>query len=356
MMMKHNTRERSEQLVTELNRFHAGGRFYSAREMVNRYGVSRRVVNSAIAELSNRGMLEVRPKSGVFVKRTSLMRTIVYLYPDWPGDSPQYLRESLKTAFDQYRGTYLLSPVPYPSFSDIRSLLENCNADAVIFGLSGKALTHEETAFINRLPMPVICLERQMADVSMHSTCGNSEYGALLVVNYLMKHGHNRLGLLPCEPFSGEVNIRYNSFLAYAQLFGCAVEVIPCRTNSWDYAVEKAYDAMMRYLDRRNGKLDFTALFVISDDSCKGVLRALNEHEIRVPEDLSVIGYGYSRDPCYMNPPVTTVACSPEASAKSLAEAIDDYFIHPDPEKIITVRNLPIVFERKSVGMVSQKG
>ena len=353
MILKRKTKELSEQLITELNRFCAGGRFYSARQLVDRYGVSRRVVNSAIRELSERGLLEVRPKSGVFVKRTSMLRTIVYLYPDWPGDSAKYLGESLKTAFERFRGTYLFSPCPYSSFSDVCGLLSGCTADAVIFGVPGKPLSHTEVEFINHLPMPVICLERQMADVSMHSTCGNSEYGTLLVVNYLMKRGHRRLGMLPCEPFSGEISIRYNSFLSYARLLGCTVEIVPCRNRPWDYAVEKAYEAMMRYLDRNLP--DFTALFVISDDSCKGVLRALNEHGIRVPDDLSVIGYGYSREPLYMSPPVTTVACSPKESANSLVEAIHEYFMNPGPEKVITVRNLPVVFERKSVGTAPTK-
>ena len=54
-------------------------------------------------------------------------------------------------------------------------------------------------------------------------------------------------------------------------------------------------------------KQPFTALFAYNDISAIGAILAFNEHGLRVPDDVSVIGFDDIQTAAYMNPPLTTV-------------------------------------------------
>jgi len=51
----------------------------------------------------------------------------------------------------------------------------------------------------------------------------------------------------------------------------------------------------------------FTALFAFNDISAMGAIRALREAKVRVPEDVSVVGFDDIQSAAYQNPALTTV-------------------------------------------------
>jgi DNA-binding LacI/PurR family transcriptional regulator len=68
--------------------------------------------------------------------------------------------------------------------------------------------------------------------------------------------------------------------------------------------LEDGYRAVQRLLDRTPRP---TAILVINDLLSIGVLRAVNERGMRIPEDISVAGFDDITMSCYLNPPLTTV-------------------------------------------------
>ena len=57
MLLQQRAEQLYEQLDRELLNFTPGSRFYSARQLVLRYGVSSRVVNAALKQLEKRGAI-----------------------------------------------------------------------------------------------------------------------------------------------------------------------------------------------------------------------------------------------------------------------------------------------------------
>ncbi len=82
-----------------------------------------------------------------------------------------------------------------------------------------------------------------------------------------------------------------------------------------------AYETMNAFLSNGNRR-DFDAVFSGSDDAAIGVFRALQEHQIRIPEDVSVAGFddlGFGR---FLDPPLSTVRAPTEMVARMATERL----------------------------------
>lgn len=71
------------------------------------------------------------------------------------------------------------------------------------------------------------------------------------------------------------------------------------------FSYQDGYEATRKLLARGR---KFTALFAVADVMAIGAIRALREHGLRVPEDVSVVGYDGLPLGTYLVPQLTTVA------------------------------------------------
>ena len=74
-------------------------------------------------------------------------------------------------------------------------------------------------------------------------------------------------------------------------------------TVSGDWSPRSGYAAAQRLVGRR----DLGAVFVSNDQMALGVARCLDEHGLRVPDDVSVVGYDDIPEAEFFTPPLTTV-------------------------------------------------
>jgi len=70
-------------------------------------------------------------------------------------------------------------------------------------------------------------------------------------------------------------------------------------------AATPAYEAMQARL--RTGQPDFSAVFCANDLTAIGAMRALRENGMRIPADISVIGFDDIPMAAHTDPPLTTV-------------------------------------------------
>lgn len=110
-----------------------------------------------------------------------------------------------------------------------------------------------------------------------------------------------------------------------------------------DFEREVAYASLSRFL--RNGHPDFDAVFAGDDDAAIGVLSALKEAGLRVPEDVSVIGFDDLRLAPFLTPPLTTVRAPTEAVGRAAAEQLFRLINHQPVEETILLPT-EIVYRR----------
>lgn len=112
---------------------------------------------------------------------------------------------------------------------------------------------------------------------------GDDERGALLAAEHLIGLGHRRIAHIAGYGAVGE--LRRRSFEATMRRHGLADQVL---VEPSDMTEEGGYRTTVRLLSRPDRP---TAVFAVNDIAAIGVLSAAEELGLRVPRDLSVVGY-----------------------------------------------------------------
>jgi DNA-binding LacI/PurR family transcriptional regulator len=128
--------------------------------------------------------------------------------------------------------------------------------------------------------------------------------GARLATEHLLSLGHATVRHVAGPPDSPEARERiagWNAALAAAS----AVTPAPI---IGDWSARSGYQAGLALAGlSAAGRPDTTAVFAGNDQMALGLLRALAESGIRVPQDVSVVGFDDIPEAAYLTPPLTTV-------------------------------------------------
>jgi DNA-binding LacI/PurR family transcriptional regulator len=149
-----------------------------------------------------------------------------------------------------------------------------------------------------KLNVPVI-----VVGVAGHGNlCGvmlDQKLGARLAVAHLIELGHQRIGHVsgPLDWIDGQARVDgWREELAEA---GLGDDLLV----EGDWSAGSGYRIGQQLAEQRQA----TAVFVSNDQMALGLLRAFGEKGVRVPEDVSVIGFDDQPESAYFMPPLTTV-------------------------------------------------
>jgi DNA-binding LacI/PurR family transcriptional regulator len=123
------------------------------------------------------------------------------------------------------------------------------------------------------------------------------------MTEYLISLGHRRIGMLQVKDsaYASEERVRgYKQMLAHK---GLPLDE-SLMVDSGDWTEEAAYSTVSQLLERPDRP---TAVFALNDRMALGVLQWAREHKLRVPEDLTVVGFDDSPAAAAGFPPLTTI-------------------------------------------------
>ena len=121
------------------------------------------------------------------------------------------------------------------------------------------------------------------------------------VIDFFIAQGARRIGFIGGQDEPGKADIREVAFVEYGRLKGVVSEEDIWRGG---FSSSSGYELAKTML----AKADFpTALFVASDSIAIGVLRAIHERGLSIPEDISLISVNDIPTARFTFPPLSTV-------------------------------------------------
>lgn len=160
--------------------------------------------------------------------------------------------------------------------------------------------------------------------------------GAHELTRHLQGLGHRRIAFLGSRQFSS-VRMRQGFLRAMEE---AGLEPTTLESDSGDER-ESGFLAAKRLLSQRGA---VSAILCYSDSAAQGVLEAAGGYGIRVPDDLSLAGFGNRPEAAAMHPPLTTVWGYPDQVGRRLAEMVLQRIANPaGPRRIATLPTRLIV-------------
>lgn len=128
---------------------------------------------------------------------------------------------------------------------------------------------------------------------------------AELALKHLSQLGHHDVAFIKGQEFSSDTQVRWANIEKAARQFG--IPIVPALVSQLEGdspSPELGYEATRKLLASHK---PFTALFAFNDISAMGAIRALREAKLRVPQDVSVVGFDDIPSAGYQSPALTTV-------------------------------------------------
>ena len=201
--------------------------------------------------------------------------------------------------------------------------------------------------------IPLVLALRKIDGIDV-STIMNDDYaGAYKVVDYLIKKGHRKIAFINGPKHLSTGRLRWDGATQSMQDAGLPIN------EDWiafcPYTIGAAYEAAKKILSQKKRP---TAFFTANQILCIGLMKALDEFGLSIPEDISIVSFDGFED-CFAEPlvkPGITANCNPVFNLGELAAEllIEEIKIRKQQHKInySTSRHLSIkmdFIERESV-------
>ncbi len=162
-----------------------------------------------------------------------------------------------------------------------------------------------DTPWTLRLSIPVVTVSGHNRVKGVTNVVLDHVRAAEIALRHLSQLGHQRIAFIKGQEFSSDTEIRWSNIEKMAHSLD--LPIVPALVSQLEGdspSPEVGYEATKKLLAARK---PFTALFAFNDISAMGAIRALREAKLRVPQDVSVVGFDDIQSAAYQNPALTTV-------------------------------------------------
>ncbi len=164
-------------------------------------------------------------------------------------------------------------------------------------------LNDEIRELIHKLDIPIIFSSVKPVDQKFISVIIDDYAAAYDATRHLIELGHTRIGFIGGD--MRDVTSGQNRYVGYSRaLADCGIKAVDDYIRFGDYKTQSGYEIMKAMLACETYP---TAVFAVSDDMAVGALNCIHDHGLKVPDDLSVIGFDGSQLTEQVRPRLTSM-------------------------------------------------
>jgi LacI family transcriptional regulator len=184
-------------------------------------------------------------------------------------------------------------------------MLEEKRVDGILLCSTGK--NNDYVRYLIDKGTIIILIDRRYDELDIDIIKDDNEYGALLLTRYLIQKGHTKIALIKGNPLSVTSNDRAEGYRK--ALLEKNIPVLPEYIHIGGASGEHAADAVNDILALENRP---TAIFGVNSLIARHAIMALNNAEIKVPEQMALACYGLEEFKTLYKPSITCMIQKPE--------------------------------------------
>ncbi len=171
--------------------------------------------------------------------------------------------------------------------------------------------------------------------------------GGQMATEHLIELGHRRIALITGDPLHPDSNERMRGYRAALDKAGITYD--PALVIEGDYSEGSGLSAVERLIE---GGRPFTAIFAANDQMASGAVLGLHRKGVRVPQDVSIVGFDDLPTSPYAVPPLSTIHQSSYEQGRLSAQAMLQLLAGTRPTATVP---LPRLIARESSMRLSGK-
>jgi len=216
----------------------------------------------------------------------------------------------------------------YMDSNNIEEDLDNFNlliekrVDGIIYFPTHVSYEHLELLHRIQNRIPMVITDSDIDGLEVSSVIQDSFTPTLELMTYLIKGGHKHIAYINGLSYDQVNNKRFEAFKVSMTKAGLSMPAEYMLLG--DFSLQSGYDvtkSMLEEIELKGLSLP-TALFASNDKMAMGAMKAVVETGLRVPDDISIIGYDGIDFGQYANPPLTTVKVDQYMLGKLAAETL----------------------------------
>jgi LacI family transcriptional regulator, galactose operon repressor len=162
-----------------------------------------------------------------------------------------------------------------------------------------------DTSITEQPTLPTVAVAGHQRVAGVTNIVLDHKRAARMALQHLQNLGHEEIAFLKGQPFSSDSVVRWDSIVEVAEELGVRIRPeLTVQIEGTDSTPSIGYPVGKQLLER---KRPFTAVFAYNDISAIGAVWAFREAGLRVPEDVSVVGFDDIPGAAFANPALTTV-------------------------------------------------
>ena len=188
---------------------------------------------------------------------------------------------------------------------------------------------------------PLIVVARELESLPQQAIYINNYEAAYRAVSYLLERGHRNIAHITADMhYATAVDDVIKRYKGYKQaLIDADIEPDPRLVVEGNLQQQSGVLAIEMLLGRGR---TFSAIFAANDQMAFGARLALHRRGIRVPDEVSLVGFDDESSAAYMIPPLTTLRQPAVEMGQAAAKAILDLINDKSPEMKVFAAELII--------------
>jgi DNA-binding LacI/PurR family transcriptional regulator len=162
-----------------------------------------------------------------------------------------------------------------------------------------------DTNLLDKLPLPVVAVAGHQRVGGVTNVVLDNHRAAELSLGHLYNLGHRTIAFMRGQPYSSDSDARWQGIVQVAKQLGLVIRPeLTIQLEKDLTSPELGYPVVKQLLTRHRS---FTAFLSFNDIAAIGAIRALHDVGLRVPQDVSVVGFDDIKEAAYQTPSLTTI-------------------------------------------------